>query len=45
MTVKRGLHHDLDAIKAKFANVETLEMTGTALRSAQAIRFALDKEA
>jgi motility quorum-sensing regulator / GCU-specific mRNA interferase toxin len=41
VTVKRKPHHDLDAIKVKFADVETLEMTGTAFRSAQAIGFLL----
>jgi hypothetical protein len=34
MTVKRRPHHDLDAIKEKFASVETLEITTSAYRSA-----------
>lgn len=43
MAVKRRPHHDLEAIKAKFGAVETLEITRTALRSAQAIGFALEE--
>jgi motility quorum-sensing regulator/GCU-specific mRNA interferase toxin len=39
VTVKRKPHHPLDAVKAKFATVSTLEMTRTALQSAQAIGF------
>ncbi len=34
-------HHDLDAVKAKFASPETLEMTTTAFRSAQGLGFLL----
>jgi len=39
MTVKRKAHHDLAAVQAKFASVDTLEMTTTAFRSAQALGF------
>lgn len=39
MTVKRRAHHDLVAVQAKFASVETLEMTTSAVRSATAIGF------
>lgn len=42
MSVKRRPHHDLRAIKARFASVETLEISTTALRSAQALGFALE---
>lgn len=41
MTVKRRPHHDLGAIKVKFASVEMMEITTTAFRSAQALGFAL----
>ncbi len=41
MVVKRRPHHDLGAIKAKFATVETLEITTTAVRSARELGFAL----
>lgn len=42
MSVKRRPHHDLGAIKARFASVVTLEISTTALRSAQALGFALE---
>lgn len=42
VAVKRKPHHDLASIKAKFASAETLEITTTAFRSAQALGFALD---
>lgn len=42
MTVKRRAHHDLAAVQAKFASVDTLEMSGTAFRSAQALGFGLE---
>lgn len=42
MTVKRKPHHDLAAIQAKFANAETLEITTTAMRDAQAIGYSLE---
>jgi motility quorum-sensing regulator/GCU-specific mRNA interferase toxin len=41
MSVKRRPHHDLSAIKAKFASVATLEITGRAIRDARALGFAL----
>lgn len=41
MTVKLRPHHDLGAIKVKFGSIETLEITTTAFRSAQALGFAL----
>ena len=41
MTVKKRPHHPLDAIKARFADAETLEMTTTALRSAKALGYKL----
>ena len=41
MIVKRRPHHDLGRVKAKFESVETLEMTTTAFRSAQALGFGL----
>lgn len=43
MTVKRKAHHDLSAIKAKFISVDTLEMTTTAFRSAQALGFGREE--
>ena len=39
MTVKRKAHHELAAVKATFASIDTLEMTTTAFRSAQALGF------
>lgn len=39
MTVKRRAHHDLAAVQAKFASVDTLEMTKPAFRSAQSLGF------
>lgn len=42
MTVKRRAHHDLAAVQAKFASVDTLEISGTAFRSAQALGFGLE---
>ena len=43
MTVKRKPHHDLSALKTKFSSVDTLEITGTAFRSAQALGFGLEE--
>ena len=43
MTVKRKAHHDLTAVKAKFASAETLEMTKPAFRSAQALGFGREE--
>ena len=42
MTVKRRAHHDLAAVQAKFFSVDTLEISGTAFRSAQALGFGLE---
>jgi len=42
VTVKRKPHHDLGAIRAKFADVDSLEITTTALRGAQAIGYSLE---
>lgn len=41
MTVKLKPHHDLAAIKAKFASVETLQITWKATTDAQALGFEL----
>jgi motility quorum-sensing regulator/GCU-specific mRNA interferase toxin len=42
VTVKRKPHHDLSAVKARFARVETLEITRTAVVSARALGYGLD---
>jgi hypothetical protein len=42
VTVKRKPHHDIEAVKAKFARVETLEITTMASRSARALGFELE---
>ena len=42
MTVKRKAHHDLAAVKAKFASADTLEVTWKATTDAQALGFELD---
>ncbi len=42
MSFKRKPHHDLAAIQAKFKNVDTLELTGTAVQGAQALGYALE---
>ena len=42
MTVKRKPHHDLSAIKAKFVDVDSLLITATANRDAQAIGYSLE---
>lgn len=42
MAVKRKPHHDLEAIQAKFANAESLEITSKAVRDAQAIGYSLE---
>lgn len=39
MTEKRKPTYDLDAFKAAFASVDTLQATGTAVRSAAALGF------
>ena len=35
-------HHPLSGVQAKFADVETLEITSSAIRSANAIGYSLD---
>jgi motility quorum-sensing regulator/GCU-specific mRNA interferase toxin len=42
MSVKRKPHHSLAAIKAKFATVDTLEITGKANRNAQDLGYTLE---
>jgi motility quorum-sensing regulator/GCU-specific mRNA interferase toxin len=41
MAVKGKPHHPLAAVKAKFAQVETVEITGAAIRSARALGYGL----
>ncbi|MFN3943777.1 MAG: type II toxin-antitoxin system MqsR family toxin [Allosphingosinicella sp.] len=41
MNVKRRPHHDLAAVQAKFAAVETLEITTSALKSARDLGFSI----
>lgn len=41
MAVKGRPHHDLAAVQAKCRGVETLEITTTAVRSAQALGYTL----
>lgn len=42
MAIKRRPHHDLAAVKAKFARAETLEATRTAIMNARALGYSLD---
>jgi motility quorum-sensing regulator / GCU-specific mRNA interferase toxin len=42
MTVKRRPNHDLAGIKARFSSADTLEITTSALRSAEALGYDLD---
>ena len=42
MAIKRRPHHDLAAVKAKFARVDTLEATRTAIMNARALGYSLD---
>jgi len=42
VTVKRRPHHDLGAIQAKFADMDSLSITATAIRDAQAIGYSLE---
>jgi motility quorum-sensing regulator/GCU-specific mRNA interferase toxin len=42
MSVKRRPHHDLVAVKAKFASTDTLEITTSGVRSARSIGFTLE---
>ena len=41
MAIKRKPHHDLTAVKARFATVDGLEITRTAVESARALGYAL----
>lgn len=40
MAIKRKAHHDLAAVQAKFAQVETLDVSRTAIQSAQALGYS-----
>ena len=40
--IKRKPHHNLTAVKAKFARVETLEITRSAVESSRALGYALE---
>ena len=42
MAVKRSPHHDLTGVQAKFADPDTLEITGTATRNAQDLGYSLE---
>ena len=42
MSIKRKPHHDLAAVKAKFATVDALEITWKATTDAQALGFELE---
>lgn len=42
MAIKRKPHHDLAAVQAKFARVETLEITRTAVEGARAVGYSLE---
>ncbi len=42
MAIKRRPHHDLAAVKAKFAQVRTLEITRAAVESARALGYSLE---
>jgi motility quorum-sensing regulator/GCU-specific mRNA interferase toxin len=41
MAIKRKPHHNLAAVQAKFAQVETLEITRTAVEGARALGYSL----
>src|SRR5690606_28752747 len=41
MAIKRKPHHDLAAVKAKFAQADTLEITRTAVEGARALGYSL----
>jgi motility quorum-sensing regulator/GCU-specific mRNA interferase toxin len=41
LAIKRKPHHDLAAVKAKFARVETLEITRAAVEGARALGYSL----
>jgi motility quorum-sensing regulator/GCU-specific mRNA interferase toxin len=42
MAIKRKPHHDLRAVQSKFAQVETLEITRTAVQGARALGYSLE---
>jgi motility quorum-sensing regulator / GCU-specific mRNA interferase toxin len=42
VSIKSRPHHDLAAVKARFASVETLEITGKATKDAQALGYSLE---
>ena len=42
MAIKRKPHHDLAAVKARFARVETLEVTRSAVEGARALGYSLE---
>jgi motility quorum-sensing regulator/GCU-specific mRNA interferase toxin len=42
MAVKRKPHHDLAAVQAKFAVVDTLEVTRSAVEGARALGYSLE---
>lgn len=42
MAIKRKPHHDLRAVQAKFAQVEALEITRTAVEGARALGYSLE---
>ena len=42
MAIKRKPHHPLAAVQAKFAKVETLEITRTAVEGARALGYSLE---
>ena len=42
MAIKRKPHHDLAAVKAKFAQVETLDITRAAIKGARALGYSLE---
>lgn len=42
MVFKRKPHHDLAAVQAKFADVDALEITQSAVRSAQALGYSIE---
>lgn len=42
MAIKRKPHHNLAAVQAKFAQVETLEITRAAVEGARALGYSLE---
>ncbi len=42
LAIKRKPHHNLAAVQAKFAQVETLEITRTAVEGARALGYSLE---